>query len=166
MRSLAGALDPNCPKDPKWRKIVRPHTDINSDVEDEQRWFRSGAAAVPRSGMGMGMGITLNGVGQGHITDRIVKLPRAGGVKRALVDMGKTCAPINLGQLATKCRIESKGKKALRKVRDAYYWLRSTPCIEFPSFATFGVPRREASVLNLPEPSSGSVRFQSKGSST
>jgi hypothetical protein len=76
------------------------------------------------------MGITLNGVGQGSITGRIVELPRAGGVKRALVDMDKTCAPINLGQLATKCRIESKGKKALRNKRDAYYRLKSTPCIE------------------------------------
>ncbi len=111
MRSPLRALDPNCPKAPRRGKIVRSNIDINSDVEDELRWFRSGAVAVP----GSGMGITLNGVGQGHITDRIVELPRAGGVKRALVDMGKTCAPINLGQLATKCRIEAKGQKALRK---------------------------------------------------
>ena len=39
-----------------------------------------------------GMGVTLNGVGQGYITDRVVELLRASGVQRALVDMGKTRA--------------------------------------------------------------------------
>jgi thiamine biosynthesis lipoprotein len=39
-----------------------------------------------------GMGITLNGIGQGYITDRIVELLRAGGVEHALVNMGKTRA--------------------------------------------------------------------------
>ena len=35
------------------------------------------------------MGVTLNGIGQGYITDRVVELLRAGGVEHALVDMGK-----------------------------------------------------------------------------
>jgi len=39
-----------------------------------------------------GMGITLNGIGQGYITDRVVELLRLGGVEHALVDMGKTRA--------------------------------------------------------------------------
>ncbi len=39
-----------------------------------------------------GMGITLNGIGQGYITDRVVELLRANGVEHALVDMGKTRA--------------------------------------------------------------------------
>jgi len=39
-----------------------------------------------------GMGVTLNGVGQGYITDRVVELLRAGGVEHALVDMSKTRA--------------------------------------------------------------------------
>ena len=39
-----------------------------------------------------GMGITLNGIGQGYITDRVVELLRAGGVEHALVNMGKTRA--------------------------------------------------------------------------
>jgi thiamine biosynthesis lipoprotein len=34
-----------------------------------------------------GMGVTLNGVGQGYITDRVVELLRAAGVEHALVDM-------------------------------------------------------------------------------
>ena len=39
-----------------------------------------------------GMAITLNGIGQGYITDRIVDLLHAGGVEHALVDMGETRA--------------------------------------------------------------------------
>ena len=38
------------------------------------------------------MGVTLNGIGQGYITDRVVELLRGGGVEHALVDMGKTRA--------------------------------------------------------------------------
>ena len=39
-----------------------------------------------------GMGVTLNGIGQGYITDRVVELLGAGGVEHALVNMGKTRA--------------------------------------------------------------------------
>lgn len=59
-------------------------------------------AAVARVGQGFveygparirfrrpGMGITLNSIGQGYITDRVVELLRARGVTHALVDMGK-----------------------------------------------------------------------------
>ena len=35
------------------------------------------------------MGVTLNGIGQGYATDRVVDLLRAGGVEHALVDMGE-----------------------------------------------------------------------------
>ena len=39
-----------------------------------------------------GMRITLNGIGQGYVTDRVVERLRAGGVEHALVDMGETRA--------------------------------------------------------------------------
>ena len=39
-----------------------------------------------------GMGLTLNGIGQGYVTDRVVDLLRAGGVEHAMVDMGETHA--------------------------------------------------------------------------
>ena len=39
-----------------------------------------------------GMGVTLNGIGEGYITDRVVELLRAGGIEHALVDMGETSA--------------------------------------------------------------------------
>jgi thiamine biosynthesis lipoprotein len=38
------------------------------------------------------MAATLNGIGQGYITDRVVELLRAEGVESALVDMGETRA--------------------------------------------------------------------------
>jgi thiamine biosynthesis lipoprotein len=38
------------------------------------------------------MGATLNGIGQGYITDRVAELLRAEGVESALVDMGETRA--------------------------------------------------------------------------
>ncbi len=39
-----------------------------------------------------GMAVTLNGIAQGYITDRIVALLRGAGVDRSLVDMGETRA--------------------------------------------------------------------------
>jgi thiamine biosynthesis lipoprotein len=36
-----------------------------------------------------GMGITLNGIAQGYITDRVVELLRAAGIESCLVDMGE-----------------------------------------------------------------------------
>ncbi len=39
-----------------------------------------------------GMGLTLNGIGQGYVTDRIVEVLKRGGVDHALVDMGETRA--------------------------------------------------------------------------
>lgn len=39
-----------------------------------------------------GMGITLNSIGQGYITDRVVELLHARGITQALVDMGKARA--------------------------------------------------------------------------
>lgn len=39
-----------------------------------------------------GMGVTLNGIGQGYITDRVAEILLASGMDRALVDMGETRA--------------------------------------------------------------------------
>jgi len=39
-----------------------------------------------------GMGITLNGIAQGYVTDRVVKLLRSEGIEHSLVDMGETRA--------------------------------------------------------------------------
>ena len=37
-----------------------------------------------------GMAVTLNGIAQGYITDRVTDLLRRGGLDRALVDMGRS----------------------------------------------------------------------------
>jgi FAD:protein FMN transferase len=39
-----------------------------------------------------GMGVTLNGIAQGYITDRVAELLRANGIGHTLVDMGETRA--------------------------------------------------------------------------
>jgi FAD:protein FMN transferase len=38
------------------------------------------------------MGLTLNGIAQGYVTDRVVDVLRANGIERSLVDMGETRA--------------------------------------------------------------------------
>ena len=48
--------------------------------------------AAERIGMVPGTAVTLNGIGQGYITDRVVALLRARGIAHALVDMGETRA--------------------------------------------------------------------------
>jgi thiamine biosynthesis lipoprotein len=48
--------------------------------------------AAERIGMAPGTAVTLNGIGQGYITDRVVALLRANGIAHALVDMGETRA--------------------------------------------------------------------------
>lgn len=52
-----------------------------------QQWLDVGADRIRFRRPGMG--ITLNSIGQGYITDRVVELLRAGGITHALVDMGK-----------------------------------------------------------------------------
>jgi thiamine biosynthesis lipoprotein len=48
--------------------------------------------AAERIGFEPGTAVTLNGIGQGYITDRVVALLRARGIAHALVDMGETRA--------------------------------------------------------------------------
>lgn len=45
-----------------------------------------------RIAMPHGMAVTLNGIAQGYVTDKIVELLRANGVGQSLVDMGETRA--------------------------------------------------------------------------
>jgi FAD:protein FMN transferase len=48
--------------------------------------------AAERISFQPGTAVTLNGIGQGYITDRVVALLRARGIAHALVDMGETRA--------------------------------------------------------------------------
>ena len=50
--------------------------------------FDPAAVRLPRPGMA----ITLNGIAQGYVTDRVAELLLASGIERALVDMGETRA--------------------------------------------------------------------------
>ena len=50
--------------------------------------FDANRIALPRRGMGL----TLNGIAQGYVTDRVVDILRAGGIASSLVDMGESRA--------------------------------------------------------------------------
>ncbi|WBL82029.1 FAD:protein FMN transferase [Bradyrhizobium xenonodulans] len=54
----------------------------------------SGRLAVRRDRIAMprGMAVTLNGIAQGYVTDKVVDLLRAHGIAHSLVDMGETRA--------------------------------------------------------------------------
>jgi len=47
--------------------------------------FDGNRIVLPRRGMGL----TLNGIAQGYVTDRVVDVLRAGGIESSLVDMGE-----------------------------------------------------------------------------
>ncbi len=51
--------------------------------------FRRLRIAPERITLGAGMAVTLNGIAQGYITDRVAALLRARGWSRVLVDMGE-----------------------------------------------------------------------------
>lgn len=51
----------------------------------DQVRFDANRIALPRRGMGL----TLNGIAQGYVTDRVVDILRAGGIESSLVDMGE-----------------------------------------------------------------------------
>ncbi|MEJ0046123.1 MAG: FAD:protein FMN transferase [Rhodospirillales bacterium] len=55
-----------------------------------QGWLEIGPARIRF--LRPGMAATVNGIGQGYITDRVVELLRANGIEHALVDMGETRA--------------------------------------------------------------------------
>lgn len=95
-----GAFDPTV--QPLWRlyadHFARGDADPNGPSRDEVR------AALARVGyqrlevnrdrivMPHGFAVTLNGIAQGYVTDKVVELLRSQGVAHSLVDMGETRA--------------------------------------------------------------------------
>lgn len=88
---------------PLWDLYARHFADPNAAPEGpsaaaiEQAIARVGEAALEispsRIGFALpGMSVTLNGIGQGYVTDRIVELLRRNGIEHALVDMGEVRA--------------------------------------------------------------------------
>lgn len=100
-RATAGAFDPTV--QPLWdlyaTHFSRPDADPNgpSPVDIATARARCGYEQVAID-VGQivfdraGMALTLNGIAQGYITDRIAELLRARGVTHTLVDMGETRA--------------------------------------------------------------------------
>jgi FAD:protein FMN transferase len=100
-RATDGAFDATV--QPLWNLYAdhfgRPSADPEGPARDriEEAVSRVGHAHVEISPelvrfRRSGMSITLNGIAQGYITDRVVELLRGDGVDRALVDMGETRA--------------------------------------------------------------------------
>lgn len=56
-------------------------------VDYRKLWIGRDRIAMPR-----GMAVTLNGIAQGYVTDKVVDLLRAHGIAHSLVDMGETRA--------------------------------------------------------------------------
>lgn len=70
--------DPQGPPEPALREAV-------ARVGFEQVTFDANRVAFARRGMGL----TLNGIAQGYVTDRVVDILRGGGIASSLVDMGE-----------------------------------------------------------------------------
>lgn len=87
-RATSGAFDPTV--QPVWLALAQ-----NGDLARAQAavgWdnvrFDTGEIRLMRPGMGL----TLNGIAQGYITDRIVALLRGRGLENVLIDMGEIAA--------------------------------------------------------------------------
>ncbi|MBO9357445.1 FAD:protein FMN transferase [Bordetella petrii] len=94
----AGAFDPSV--QPLWQLYADHYARPGADPAGpsaaalrgalEQVDYRSIDITPQRIQLGRpGMALTLNGIAQGYITDRITELLQAGGLERALVDMGE-----------------------------------------------------------------------------
>jgi thiamine biosynthesis lipoprotein len=100
-RATGGAFDPSV--QPLWTLYAKhfgmanadPNGPSPADVADAAAkcgYQRVTVAARKVAFERSGMGITLNGIAQGYITDRVAELLRARGVTHTLVDMGETRA--------------------------------------------------------------------------
>lgn len=100
-RATAGAFDPTV--QPLWELYAAHFSKANADLAGPPAALRRSALArvdadalsidADRIRFGKpGMGVTLNGIAQGYVTDRVVELLRAAGLRHCLVDMGETRA--------------------------------------------------------------------------
>lgn len=85
-----GAFDPTV--QPLWQALALAQ-DTTAEIGWQHLHFDSSEVRLMRPGMAL----TLNGIAQGYVTDRIADLMRAEGLKNLLLDMGEIAA---LGQRA------------------------------------------------------------------
>jgi thiamine biosynthesis lipoprotein len=93
-----GAFDPTV--QPLWelyaKHFLRSGADATGPSESEVRavvarvGYRKLLVSGDRIAMPNGTAVTLNGIAQGYITDKVVDLLRARGIEHSLVDMGET----------------------------------------------------------------------------
>jgi thiamine biosynthesis lipoprotein len=100
-RGTAGAFDPTV--QPLWELYAAHFSEADADpAGPPDALRRSALARVDGNALSIGadricfgksgMAVTLNGIAQGYITDRVVELLRAAGLRHCLVDMGETRA--------------------------------------------------------------------------
>lgn len=81
--------------DPTVQPVFRHYVEGGGDLHDALSLVGFDRVAVSRQRISLpvrGMALTLNGVAQGYITDRIAALLRAGGLAEVLVDIGEIAA--------------------------------------------------------------------------
>ncbi|MCD0503670.1 FAD:protein FMN transferase [Bordetella petrii] len=96
-RLTRGAFDPSV--QPLWRLYAEHFAHSGADPAGpapaalrnalERVGYQAVLADPQRIQLRRGMALTLNGIAQGYITDRITDLLRTGGLDRALVDLGE-----------------------------------------------------------------------------
>jgi len=87
-QATAGAFDPTV--QPVWRALATGGDLVQARKAVGWRHVRFDTQAVRLTRPGMGL--TLNGIAQGYVTDRIAALLRARGLDNILIDMGEIAA--------------------------------------------------------------------------
>ncbi|MCG6903493.1 MAG: FAD:protein FMN transferase [Rhodobacter sp.] len=88
-----GAFDPTV--QPLWRFLTNGATDSVPDLRVARQLVGWDRVVIAESRIGFarpGMAITLNGIAQGYITDRIAALLRARGFDNVMIDIGEIAA--------------------------------------------------------------------------
>lgn len=80
-----GAFDPSV--QPLWRALAEGRDVERARALTGWRHLRRGARELRFDGQGRGL--TLNGVAQGHVTDRVAALMRERGLSNVMIDMGE-----------------------------------------------------------------------------
>lgn len=114
-RASAGRFDPTV--QPLWaaeamaRESGEPLTDVARSALLEHIGWRSVALAPTAITLKPGMALTLNGIAQGYIADRVANLLASHGLTRALIDTGELVA---LPEGDWPVRLAARGGLALR----------------------------------------------------
>lgn len=115
-RATGGAFDPTV--QPLWLALARRGPAASLRAASDLVGWRG--VAFDAAGIGFarpGMALTLNGVAQGHVADRIAALLRARGYRDVLVDMGEIVASGTRHGAAWSADIAAPNGRVMGRVR-------------------------------------------------